>query len=149
MANIYTQLKQDHDNHRALLEKIANTQGDSPERRTLFAQFKAEVTAHANAEEQTLYAVMLEDPDLQNEGRHSVAEHKGLDEILEELANMDMASSGWLNRFNTLRHDYEHHIDEEEKDIFPVADDSTDQATEHTLGDKFVRRKAEALESLN
>ena len=43
--------------------------------------------------------------------------------IIQELDEMDMSSPGWLTRFKTLRHDYEHHIDEEETEIFPVAKD--------------------------
>lgn len=147
MTDIYTRLKKDHDQHRKLLEQISNTEGDSPERRKLFDQFKIEVTAHANAEEQTLYAYMLENPDLQDEGRHSVAEHKEIDEILEELAEMDMSSSGWLNRFKTLRHDYEHHIDEEEEEIFPAADKVSGPKIEQKMADKFDSRKADEKET--
>jgi hemerythrin superfamily protein len=143
MTDIYTRLKQDHDQHRKLLEQISQTEGNSPERKQLFNQFKTEVTAHANAEEQTLYAYMLENPDLQDEGRHSVAEHKEIDEILEELAEMDMSSSGWLNRFKTLRHDYEHHIDEEEEEIFPAADKISGPEVEKAMGEKFEHRKAD------
>lgn len=146
MTDIYTRLKQDHDQHRTLLEQISKTEGDSEDRRTLFSKFRTEVTAHANAEEQTLYSYMLEDPDLQDEGRHSVSEHKEIDEILEELAEMDMSSSGWLNRFHTLRHKYEHHIDEEEEDIFPVAEKASSKAEEKKMADKFDSRKSDELE---
>ena len=40
---------------------------------------------------------------------------------MEELNEMDMSSSGWLTRFKTLKHDYHHHMDEEDS---PLAHDS-------------------------
>ncbi|MEZ5710467.1 MAG: hemerythrin domain-containing protein [Blastomonas sp.] len=143
MTDIYSRLKQDHDKHRKLLAKIAETHGDSAERRELFEAFRVEVTAHANAEEQTLYAYMLEDPDLQDEGRHSVAEHKNIDDMLEELSDMDMSSPGWLTRFKALRHCYEHHIEEEEEEIFVAAEKVTRASEERKMADKFDDRKAD------
>ena len=145
MSNIFDLLKQDHDLHRKLLEQLADTHGDSEERRELFKRFREEVTAHAAAEEESLYAEMLARPELQEDGRHSVAEHKEIDDLLAELADMDMSSSGWLTKFKTLRHDYEHHIDEEEEDMFPAADKEFEKACEERLGDKFADRKPKEL----
>ena len=34
---------------------------------------------------------------------------------MEELNDADMSSPGWLTRFKTLKHDYEHHMEEEEE----------------------------------
>jgi hypothetical protein len=47
MTDIFSILKADHDLHREMLEKIAETHGDTPERRDLFEAFRVEVTAHA------------------------------------------------------------------------------------------------------
>lgn len=146
MARIFGLLKEDHDKHRKLLKKIAETEGDSEDRRSLFTQFREEVTAHANAEEQSLYAEMLSRPELQEDGRHSVAEHKELDDLMAELADIDMSSSGWLLKFKTLRHEYEHHIDEEEEDMFPAADDEFAQKCEERLGDIYKERFSAELE---
>ena len=147
MAIIYDLLKEDHDKHRDLLAKIAETEGDSEERRTLFTKFREDVTAHANAEEQSLYAEMLSRPDLQDDGRHSVAEHKELDDLLAELGDMDMSSPGWLLRFKTLRHDYEHHIEEEEEDMFPAADEGLTTKAEKRLAEIYKDRFPKELES--
>ncbi|HBX96826.1 MAG TPA: hemerythrin, partial [Hyphomonas sp.] len=77
----------------------------------------------------------------QPKGRHSVAEHKELDDIIQELDEMDMSSPGWLTRFKTLRHDYEHHIDEEETEIFPVAKDVIGPDKDGSIGEAFLERK--------
>ena len=46
---------------------------------------------------------------------------KGEDEVLDDLNDMDMSSPGWLLRFKTLREQYQHHIDEEEEELFASA----------------------------
>ena len=121
-TRIFARLKADHDRHRALLERIDATHGDSAERRDLFEAFRIDVTAHAASEEMSLYATMLANPDLRDEAQHSVAEHKEIEDYLTELYEMDFASSGWLTRFRTMKHRYLHHIDEEEEEMFPAAE---------------------------
>lgn len=143
MPTIYEKLKSDHDKHRDLLAKLAETEGDSEERRDLWTAFYYDVSAHAAAEEVTFYSGLISESDGQSEGRHSVAEHQELDDILQELNEMDMSSPGWLTRFKTLKDRYEHHIDEEEEDIFPIARDviGADKAGE--IAAEFVERKKE------
>jgi hemerythrin-like domain-containing protein len=146
MTDIFSILKSDHDLHREMLAKIAERTGDSPERRDLFEAFRIEVTAHAAAEEQSLYATMLADPELQEDGRHSVAEHKELDDLLGELQKIDMATDAWLAKFQEMRHRYEHHIEEEEDEMFPSAEKEFSRAQASELGAKFDRRKPEEIE---
>lgn len=74
--DIYERLQQDHERQKELANQLAQTSGDSSERRQLFAQIKAEAEAHANAEEQTFYAASIETQNGQEQARHSVSEHK-------------------------------------------------------------------------
>lgn len=144
-AEIFSQLKDDHDRHRTLLARIDETRSDGEERRTLFEAFRVEVTAHAAAEEESLYATMLANPDLREDAQHSVSEHKEIDDYLEELAGMDFASSDWLTRFRALRERYEHHIDEEEEEMFPDAAKDLSDAELARLAEVFKRRKPAEL----
>ena len=139
--------KKEQDENVTLLQKIAATESDSADHLSLFTEFREQVTAHANAEEQSLYAEMLSRPELQDDGRHSVAEHKQLDDLLAELDEMDMSSSVWLQKFKTLRHDYEHHIEEQEQDMFPAADEEFTAKCEERLGDIFADRFPKELKS--
>ena len=146
MTDILSILKSDHDLHREMLSKIAAIKSDSPERRDLFEAFRIEVTAHAAAEEQSLYATMLGDPDLQEDGRHSVAEHKEIDDLLGALQKTDMDNASWNAQFEELRHRYQHHIDEEEEEMFPAAEKEFNKAKAKELGAIFDRRKPVELE---
>ena len=140
-ARIFADLKADHDRHRRLLADIAETSGASDQRKTLFETFMLEVTAHAAAEEEALYATMLGIPDLRDDARHSVSEHKEIDDFLGALNDADMASPGWLAKFKQLRHRYEHHIDEEEAEMFPAAAKQLSASQAESLGRLFEERK--------
>lgn len=142
-TDIFDRLKQDHDDHRALLDKLAKTDGSSEERKQLFEQFTLEVKSHASAEEQALYSTMLRKPPTTDETRHSVAEHHELNETLNDLAATDMATDEWSEKFKQLDHDYRHHIEEEEDEHFPDFEQYlNDEDTRH-MREVFDRRKKE------
>ena len=140
---IFDRLKQDHDRHRELLDKLMQTSGESEERQSLFEELTKELKAHAAAEEQALYSTMLRKPPTTDDTRHSVAEHHEIEEALNDLAATDMAEGGWLTKFKTFDHDYRHHINEEEEDHFPeFAKHLTEEDMEH-MRSVFERRKKE------
>lgn len=144
-ARIFDDLKRDHDKHRALLDKLSAA-SEPAARRQLFEELRKELQAHAAAEEESLYATMLGDPELRDDARHSVSEHKEIDDKLGELLDADEGSSDWEETFRELRHRYLHHIDEEEEEMFPKASEVLTDETEAKLAAIFERRKPRELE---
>lgn len=143
---IFEDLKRDHDRHRDLLERIGSSDPDGEERAELFETLRVELQAHAAAEEESLYATMLANPELRDEARHSVSEHKEIDDYLGELVEADPSSEQWAKTFKALRHRYLHHIDEEEEEMFPAASKDLDDATKAKLAAVFEKRKPRELE---
>ena len=143
MPDIYTAIKADHDRHRELLERIGDTKGASDERKEAWDEFYHDVKAHAAAEEETFYSKLISKTWGQDSARHSVHEHQQLDDLMEELNDMDMSSSGWLNKFKTLEHDYLHHVDEEEDEVFTRAKEVIDDKEIEGYGERFQERKKE------
>lgn len=141
MPTIYDAIKQDHDSHRQVLDKLDATSGDSPERKSLYATMKQELEAHTAAEEETFYATLLAKPAGQEQARHSVNEHKEAVDLLGELDETEFSSPGWLTRFRKLKDELEHHMDEEENEVFPKARKLINEATAENLGGEFLRRK--------
>lgn len=141
MTNIFKTLKKDHDKHRELLKTIADTSGDSETRRKAWSEFFTDVSAHAAAEEEAFYAPLMETTHGQPKARHSVAEHQELDDLMQELNDTDMSSPAWLQKFKTLRHDYEHHMKEEENEIFTQAKKSIGDEVDGSIAEKFKARK--------
>jgi hemerythrin superfamily protein len=147
-ATIFDRLKQDHDAHRQLFAKMAEADREKDEERLekLFEQFKVEVSAHAAAEEETLYATMLARPDLREDAQHSVSEHKEIDDYLEELDDLKFNGEAWRKKFAEMKKRYLHHIDEEEEEMFPDAAKELTAAEEEKLGTLFAKRKPAELE---
>ena len=146
-ARIFADLKSDHDNHRALLARIdeAGGAGDKGAIEKLFIEFRTEVTAHAAAEEESLYATMLAKPDLREEAQHSVSEHKEIDDYMEDMARYDAGSAKWNEVYAQLKKRYLHHIDEEEEEMFPAASDGLSDEEERRLASVFEKRKPAEL----
>lgn len=146
--DIFDRLKQDHDRQRELLEKIEQTQGESEERKELFERFTLDAKSHAAAEEQALYSTMMRKPPTTDETRHSVAEHHEIEEQLNDLAATEISSSAWQTKFEQLKHDYLHHIDEEEDDHFKDFEKYLTREDEEHMRMVFERRKeAECAEA--
>ena len=144
---IFARLKEDHDDHRKLLNEMADTSGETDRRKDLLEKFTKEVKSHAAAEEQALYSTMLRKPPTTDETRHSVAEHHELNEALNDLAATDMSSSAWMAKFKQLDHDYRHHINEEEEDHFPDFEKHLDDDDIAHMEKVFDRRKEEEKDS--
>jgi hemerythrin superfamily protein len=145
-ATIFDRLKQDHDVHRQLFEQMAQAQDDHERLEQLFEQFRVEVTAHAAAEEETLYATMLARPDLREDAQHSVSEHKEIDDYLEELQELEFNSAAWRETFDKLKKRYLHHIEEEEEEMFPDAAAELTDEEEQKLAATFAKRKPAELQ---
>ncbi|WP_068076808.1 hemerythrin domain-containing protein [Novosphingobium lentum] len=119
LEDIFDRLRADHDKHRDLLARLEQTSGETPERHALFEEFTLEAKGHAAAEEQALYSTVLRKPPLTACGRHSVAEHHEIEEMLNDLAATPMDTGGWLTKFRGVKDKYLHHIKEEETEMFP------------------------------
>ncbi len=143
-ARIFADLKKDHDNHRALLARI-DTTTDKGALEMLFIEFRTEVTAHAAAEEESLYATMLAKPDLREEAQHSVSEHKEIEDYMEDMADHDAGSVKWNSIYAQLRKRYLHHIEEEEEEMFPEASEGLSSEEEQRLAVVFEKRKPAEL----
>jgi hemerythrin-like domain-containing protein len=143
MPDIYEAIKADHEEHRALLDRIGDTQAASDDRRAAWSTFYYEVKSHAAAEEETFYSRLISRTWGQDVARHSVHEHQELDDLMEELNGKDMASPGWLETFGKLDHDYRHHIDEEENEVFAQARKEVPADEIQGYGERFLARKRE------
>ena len=57
---------------------------------------------------------------------------------MEELNEMDMSEGAWMNKFKTLRHDYLHHIEEEEDEVFTRAKEVISDSEIDGYGDRSL-----------
>ncbi|MGA9277405.1 hemerythrin domain-containing protein [Ilumatobacter sp.] len=145
---IFESIRNDHETQRTLIDILVETEGDSDGRNEVWPKLKRELEAHAAAEERYFYVPLMEHDLTQDAARHSVAEHKELDDFVEQLEGYDMSGPQWLQTARELRERLLHHLDEEEKEVFPVAgkalavDDKTSLATDYESD--MERRRSDA-----
>lgn len=120
-TTIFEALTDDHEFQRQLVDRLVETTGDSVERTRLFEQLRAELEAHAAAEERYFYVPLMDDDLTQEKARHSVAEHKELDDYVEQLESYDRDAAQWLLTARELHHRLHHHLEEEEREVFQMA----------------------------
>lgn len=145
--SIFDSLRADHDKQRTLADLMTKTTGDSDGRRDLYERLKRELEAHAGAEERYFYVPLMEHDLTQDKARHSVAEHKELDDFIEQLDGYDMGGSQWLQTAKELAHRLTHHLDEEEQEVFQLAGKALSDGEKASLADDYdadmQRRRAD------
>lgn len=144
--NIFEALRADHVRQRDLTDRLLRTEGDSPERRDLFRRLTEELEAHAGAEERFFYVPLMEHDLTQEKARHSIAEHKELDDLVERLQSYDLSGPQWIQTARELAHRLEHHLDEEEREVFQMAGKALTEHEKEQLASEYAddmdRRRA-------
>ena len=136
---LFEALRDDHALQRGLMRQLGGTRGNSPRRALLWAQLKDELAAHAKAEERHLYVPLIEHDLTQDKARHSIAEHHELDELVAALDDTDMASPVWLTRARHLFGRVEHHLTEEERQVFPLAGKVLDDGDKRRFAEEYLQ----------
>lgn len=145
---IFESLRADHETQRTLIDLVTKTSGESDGRKELWAKLKRELEAHAGAEERHFYVPLMEHDLTQDKARHSVSEHKELDDFIEQLDEYEMGGPQWLQTAKELEHRLIHHLDEEEHEVFQVAGKVLSDSAKTSLGSEYEadmeRRRSEA-----
>ena len=135
---IFEAIRDDHETQRTLVSLLTETEGASEGRAELWGRLKQELQAHAGAEERFFYVPLMEHDMTQEAARHSVAEHKELDDFIEQLDSYDMSGPQWLQTARQLAERLTHHLDEEETEIYPVAGRVLTDAEKTSLGSEYA-----------
>lgn len=142
MTDIYTSIKADHDKTRGLMDEIAGTSAGQADRRAeLFDRFKRNLWAHNKVEEAVFYAELLSTRETRDDTMEAMSEHHSANALIEDLDLMEKGDAAWLPKFTHLKELLEHHMQEEEKDLFAEARDVLDRDRAEKLGDAFEDRK--------
>ena len=151
--DLFEQLKSEHKDVKELLKKAEDCpQG---ERKDVLSQIESELVPHARAEEKTLYAVLLENikqsgnsedaEDLTNE---AYEEHRAIDELLGDLKSSSTDDEAWVGKVKVLKENIEHHVDEEENELFEKARKFIEPEKLAQIAQAYNEAKSEYSESL-
>jgi hypothetical protein len=128
-------LEADHRRFEALFEAGAATTARAVKRRTqLLATLTAELNVHELIEEQVLYPALAPHKPARAIVLEGSQEHHVADILLKELHRMRKSDERWGAKFKVLQESIEHHIEEEERRMFPIARGVLDRVALHALG---------------
>ena len=90
-------------------------------RRELLATLTAELDAHELMEEKVLYPALQAHPQAREIVLEGFEEHHVADLIVAELRDVATSDEVWAAKFKVLKESIEHHIEEEEGNMFRLA----------------------------
>jgi hypothetical protein len=117
-----TLLKTDHEKVSGIFEKLEETTESAEKtREELFAQLKQELDLHAHIEETIFYPVLKKSEETREITMEGIQEHHVVKVLLRELDAMGVGSETWTAKLKVLKENVEHHVEEEEEDMFKSA----------------------------
>ena len=135
-------LKADHDKVEELFEQVkANEGGDNT---AVFKQIKSELDIHTHIEETIFYPRLIEDGDeeLKSIVLEGIEEHRQVKMFLKELESLSDDSEKFDPKLKVVMEDVEHHVQEEEGEMFPMVEDQFDQEALEELGAEMEAEKS-------
>ncbi|MDP8938231.1 MAG: hemerythrin domain-containing protein [Actinomycetota bacterium] len=118
--------------------------GDQDDQRELADRILTELSAHAAIEEEVLYPAARAVPDAAGAVDRSLAEHKELETVLARLEGTDPGDARFAEGFRQAREMVDHHVAEEEGELFPVLRRSLADDELASLRDRLVEARSAA-----
>lgn len=118
--DIFAMLKKDHQNVKELFKKFESARSN---KQKIADEIFHELEVHTKVEEETLYPAMEKEAD--DEGgdlvREAYEEHNIAKILIKDLKKLKADDEIFTAKFKVLQENVEHHIKEEENELFPKA----------------------------
>jgi hypothetical protein len=137
-------LKHEHDEVKGLLADLEDTQG-SAQRRSLVKKIELALVPHTKAEQKVLYEaiIALKDKDAQEDGHEGFIEHDLAAKTLKKLGTIaNAASPEHKAAAKVLKELVEHHIDEEESNVWDDARTNFSEDRRKQMNAAYLSAKA-------
>jgi hemerythrin superfamily protein len=114
----------DHQKVQALFAQYESKR-DFSTKQHIAEQVFTELELHAQVEETVFYPAFEEQAG--KKGKQLIAdsrqEHENIKELITELQGLDIADEAFEAKFHQLMHNVRHHVEEEEDEMFPEAEE--------------------------
>jgi hypothetical protein len=115
-------LKADHEKVSGLFAQLEETTERAEKTRAeLFTKLKQELDLHAHVEETIFYPVLKKSEETRDITMEGIQEHHVVKVLLRELDAMEVTSETWTAKLKVLKENVEHHVEEEEDEMFKKA----------------------------
>jgi len=132
---------EDHKPLKKLCKVMKSEDAEFEEKTAAFEEFAPLLIAHAKPEEQVLYTFLKEDEDLRAEGFEGDVEHGLADQMIED-AKRTKDQDLFEARIKVLAELVEHHLKEEETEVFPDFKKHSNKDERREMGHEYLDVKA-------
>jgi DUF438 domain-containing protein len=143
--DIFEAITSDHDKVKHLFEQMEHTSERATSRREkLLHSLSSALLPHMYAEEQFFYQVLLDETSEQEHVYEALEEHRAAKMVLSDLTEAAVDDPRWPARLKVLKELVEHHVQEEEGQIFDIARTVIDEERAASAAKRFREMKKEA-----
>lgn len=140
-------LKADHRKVEKLFAALSDAEGD--EKVALAREICIELSVHAEAEEKAFYPPAREALDEEGDDlvREAIVEHRSLKQLIAEIDGSSPKQDLFDANLKVLKEYVEHHVKEEEKELFPKLEKKKD-FDQVAVGEKVAAAKARLMKKV-
>jgi hemerythrin superfamily protein len=138
--NIIELLKEDHRKVEDLFAKVEETESEK-QHLQLFEKIKTELETHTQIEETLFYPALEEHEDLKDMVLEAFEEHKQVKTLLREISALAEGSEKLDAKLKVMGENVEHHVGEEEDEMFPKVEELIEEQELERLGEEMLKLK--------
>jgi hemerythrin-like domain-containing protein len=133
-------LKTDHRKVEQLFSQLESASGK--QKLEVFKQIKTELELHTQIEEKIFYPALEEPEETHDLALEAYEEHAVVKDLLKQLGRARTANDQWEAQAKVLQENVEHHVEEEENELFEKAQAALGEEELEELGDRMEAEKA-------
>ena len=139
-------LREDHRKVKKILAELeSTTERGVKTREQLFTKVKQELVVHEAIEEEIFYPALKGHPKTKEIALEGYEEHHVVDTVMAEIEGVAYDDEKWGAKFTVMKENLEHHIEEEEGEMFKQAKQVFDEDELAQLGESMLARKQELI----
>lgn len=139
----FSLLKKDHRKVEELFEQLESSRGQAKLR--VFEQIKMELDLHTHLEEKIFYPAVEKPRETHDLTLEAYEEHDVVKKLLKEMSKAKSATEEWKAQAKVLQENVEHHVEEEENELFPKAQAALSEEKIEELGEEMAAEKNRKL----
>jgi hypothetical protein len=144
--DIFQILKKEHEQVKNLMNQAqSKKEGRAGD---LMNQIHKELMVHMQGEEKLFYPTLEEDDSSREKALEAYEEHHVAKGVLKELQKMPQSDERWMAKLAVLKEIVEHHVQEEEKELFKMARGVFDKEEVKEIGKKYLEEKERMMSSM-
>lgn len=135
-------LEKDHQEVKGILEKLESASDRAVKsKEDQFLKLKQELIPHMKGEEKHFYPALTDKKGARKKALEALEEHHVAETVLKELDKLPKDAENWSAKLKVFKELVEHHIEEEEEEVFEAAEDALDDKTLDKIMKSFEAEK--------